>query len=267
MAEPGDEHRIVDRCRDGVAAPGQKGGRDGAAVAVQHGADARVDRIAQALHEGGIAQRPAARVRRLRGFDAAHDKTGGADPCKIHVAAEIVGARPQRRQRRQQPRLQLDETADGGRGALAHRQPHAFEFCQAARALHRSDAQDKAVGARADVAGLDEARNRHRIHRPRQHAMRDPRGLPGRHRKTRGDSGNHHGDRKYLVPPQQERRRAEHDRRDGGNRQNRLTLGGKVAGDPGAEGDGHPRQQAPGASLGADPRPQFVDERRPCCKT
>ena len=124
MAEPGDEHRIVDRRRDGVAAPGQQRGRDGAAVAVQHGADPRVDRIAQALHEGGIAQRPAAGVGRRRGLDRAHDEAGGADAGKIHVAAEIVAARPQRRQRRQQPRLQLDKAADGGRRALAHRQPH-----------------------------------------------------------------------------------------------------------------------------------------------
>jgi hypothetical protein len=57
VAEAGDEHRIVDRRRDRVAAAGQQRGRDRALVAVERGADARVDRVAQALHERGVAQR------------------------------------------------------------------------------------------------------------------------------------------------------------------------------------------------------------------
>jgi hypothetical protein len=40
-------------------------------------------------------------------------------------------------------------------------------------------------------------------------------------------------------------------------------FGSKIAGDAGAEGDWYPGQQAAGAGLGADPDPQFVDERRP----
>ena len=184
-------------------------------------------------------------------------------PAKIHVAAEIVAARPQRRERRQQPRLQLDEAADRGRGALLHRQPHALEFCRSARAFHGDDAQHKAVGALADVAGLDEARQRHRKHRPRQHAMRDPRGLPGRHRKARRDRGDHDGDRKEFLPPQQNRDRAKRDRDDGGHRQHRLMIGGKIEGDAGAERDRHPGQQPPGAGFRARPLAQGFDERRP----
>ena len=52
--------------RDRVAPPGQQRGRDGALVAVERGPDPRVDRIAQALHEGGVAQTQARRsCRRL----------------------------------------------------------------------------------------------------------------------------------------------------------------------------------------------------------
>ena len=184
-------------------------------------------------------------------------------PWKIHVAAEIVAARPQRRERRLQPRLQFDEAADRGRGALPHRQPHALELCRAARAFHGGDAQHEAVGALADVAGLDEARQRHRKHRPRQHAMRDPRGLPGRDRKARRDGGDHHRGGKDFLPPQQNAAAQSAIADDGGNRQHRLVIGGEVEGDAGAERDRHPGQQPPGARLGARPLAQRFSERRP----
>ena len=48
--------------RDRVAPPGQQRGRDRALVAFQRGPDPRVDRIAQALHHGRIAQAQAAAV-------------------------------------------------------------------------------------------------------------------------------------------------------------------------------------------------------------
>ena len=209
MAETGDEHRIIHRLRDRVAPPGQQRGGDRALVAFERGPDPRVDRIAQALHHGRIAQaQPAAGDGRLRGLDRAHHEAGGADAGKEHVAAEIVTARPHRGERRQQPRLQLDKTADRGRRPLLHRQPHAFELCRSARAFHGDDAQHKTVGALADVAGFDEARQRHRKHRPRQHAMRDPRRLPGRDRKARRDGCDHDRDGKEFLPPQQHRDRA-----------------------------------------------------------
>ena len=158
---------------------------------------------------GRIAQaKPAAGGGRLRGLDRAHHEAGGADAGKKHVAAEIVAARPHRRERRQQPRLQFDKAADRGRRALLHRQPHALELCRPARAFHGDDAQDKTVGALANVAGLDKARQRHRKHRPRQHAMRDPRGLPRRDRKARRDGCDHDGYGKEFLPPQQHRDRA-----------------------------------------------------------
>ena len=103
---------------------------------------------------GGELLRQAAADGRLHGLDRTHRKTGCADALKIHVAAEIVTSRPQRRQRRHQPRLQFDKAADRGRRALLHRQPHAFELGRPARALHGDDAQHKTVGALANVAGF-----------------------------------------------------------------------------------------------------------------
>ena len=267
MAEAGNEHRIIDRRRYRVAPAGQQCGRDGALVALQRGTDPRIDRIAQALHERRIAQPPAAAGRRLRGLDRTHDKTGGADAGEEHVAAEIVTAGPQRRQWRQQPRLQLDETADVGRGALLDRQPYPLQLDRAPRAVHGRNPQDKAIGTFADVAGLDKARERHRKHRPRQHAMADPRGFPGRHRKAGRKRCDHHRDWKDLVPPQQERRHAERDGEGGHDRQHRLMIGGEVKRDAGAERDRHPWQQTPGAGFGANPLPQGLDQRRPYRET
>ena len=263
MAEAGNEHRIVDRRGDRVAAAGQQRGGDGALVAVQRRSDPRIDRIAQPLHEGGVTQRQTASDRRLDGLDGARDKTGSADALEKHVAAEIVAARPQRRERRLQPRLQFDKTADVRRGALAHRQPHALEFGRQTRGVHLRDPQHEPVGALADVAGLDKARKRHRISRPGQHAMRDPRGFPCRGRETRRDGGDHHGRRKQLLPPQQKRRHAKSGRGENGNRQDRLMIGGEIEGDPGAEGDRHPGQQPAGAGLGAHPFAQLDREGRP----
>src|SRR5450432_1925075 len=68
----------------------EKYGGDGAPVAIKHVAYSRVDRIAQVLHQCGVAQRqPACERRLLHGLDRAGDKTGRADALKIHVAAEI----------------------------------------------------------------------------------------------------------------------------------------------------------------------------------
>ncbi len=116
--------------RDRVAPPGQQRRGNRAPVALQRGPDPRVDRIAQALHEGrhsaGEARRPWQAAPAV--LIAPITKPEAPMPAKKHVAAEIVAARPQWCKRRQQPRLQLDKTADRGRRALLHRQPHALEL-------------------------------------------------------------------------------------------------------------------------------------------
>ena len=54
-------------------------------------------------------------------------------PLEIEVAREIVAARPQRLQRRGQPRFQRDIAADRRRRALLDREPHALELLVEAR--------------------------------------------------------------------------------------------------------------------------------------
>ena len=195
--------------------------------------------------------------------DRAHHEAGRADALKEHVAREIVGARPQRRERRQQPRLQLDEAADIGRGALLHRQPHALELVEQPRRIHLRHAQHEAVGALADVAGLDKARQRHRIERPRQHGVREARGPQGRHGKARRDRRDHDSRDKEAASPQQEGGDAEATAAATLTTEQRLVRGGEIERDAGAKGDGHPRQQPACAGLGAHPGAQPFEQGRP----
>jgi hypothetical protein len=64
VADAGDEHGVVEVRRDRVALAGDQGRRDRPDVARQHGADASVDRIADALDECHCAQSPARLHRR-----------------------------------------------------------------------------------------------------------------------------------------------------------------------------------------------------------
>ena len=193
MAETGDEHRIVDRRCDRIAPPGQKSGGNRALVAIQRGADPRVDTIAQILHEGGVTQGKAACGRRVAGLDAAGDKARGADALKEQVTAKVVAARPQWGERRLQPRFQFDEASDRRRRTLAHRQPHPLQLGRQTRAIHLRHLQYEAVGAFANVSRLDKARERYRIGRLCQHLMADMRGSEGRGRKAGRHACDHHG--------------------------------------------------------------------------
>ncbi|MBA7482600.1 hypothetical protein ES707_18092 [subsurface metagenome] len=263
MAEPGDEHGVIDGLGDGIAPPGEQSSSNRAPVSIKHVADAPIDRIAQALHERRVAQRQPAAVGRIGRLDRPHHEAGGADALEKHVAAEIVTARPRRRHRRQQPRLQFDKAADRWRRPLLHRQPHALQLDLIARAIHRDDAQDETIGTLADVPRLDKARQRRRIDRFCEDGMSDARGFPGRDGKTCGRSREHHGNGKHLVPAQQDGRRAKSDRDDRRNGEHGLMVRGKIEGDPGAESDRHPRQQPPGTGLRPGPAAQRLDQRRP----
>src|SRR5260370_30679092 len=123
----------------------------------------RVDRVAQFLHDGRIAQGEPAGDRWLQCLDRAHREAGCADALKIEIAAEIVAAGPQWRERRLQPRFQFDEAADLGRRALFHRKPDALKLDLPAPAFHPDHAEHEAVGALPDVARLDKARQPYRI--------------------------------------------------------------------------------------------------------
>ena len=263
MAEAGDEHSVVDWSGDRVSAAGQQCGSDRAFVALERQSNARIDRVAQTLHECSVAERQPTAFRRLDRLDAAHHETGCANALEIHIAAEIVAARPHWRERRLQPRLQFDKAADCGRRALSHRQPNAFHPDLRLRAVHVSDAQHKAISTLAYVARFDKARKRHRKHWPGQHAMRDPRRLPRRCCKTRGHRRDHHHNWKYPFPPKQERRSAKRRRGGPGHAQNRLMIRGEVECDSGTEGDWHPRQQPPGSSFRADPFAHLLEDGGP----
>ena len=52
VTDAGNEHGVVEMLIDGVAPAIDQHRGDGAFVARQHGADARVDRVAQPLHDG-----------------------------------------------------------------------------------------------------------------------------------------------------------------------------------------------------------------------
>jgi hypothetical protein len=97
--------------------------------------------------------------------------------------------------------------------------------------------------------------------------MADPRGFPCRHGKSRGNGGDHDGNRKYLLSPQQERGCAKHSPRDDRSRQHRLMIGCEIERNADAERDRDPRQQAPGPGLGGDPFAQSCRERRPGAET
>ncbi len=245
----------------------QRGG-DGAAVALQHVADPRIDGIAQALHEGGVAQRPAAARRRLRGLDRAHHEPGGADAGKIHVAAEIVGARPAavraaaaaapsiRRNCRPRARCPCAPTAARARVLPP---PRALSI-ETTRSTKRS-VRSRMSRVSTKPASVTEKAGR--ASTPCAIAG----GLPGRDGKAGGDGGDHHGDRKQLLPPQQHGGHAQHDRRCQCDRQHRLTIRGKIECDAGAERDRHPWQQPPSAGFGAEPSAQLCKQRGPWRKT
>ena len=257
MAEARDEHRVVDIRRDRIAPAGQQRGRDGALVAIEPGPDARVDRIAQALHGRPIAQAKAALLRRRQRRDPAHYEAGGADALEEHVAREIVAAGPHRRQWGQQPRLELHEAADIGRGALAHGQPDARQRDRVAIALHRGHTQHDAIAALADVTRLDEAGQRHGVKRPRQHRMRHACGLAGRDRIAGRRGRDHHRRRKQRMPPHQHGDDAEQQRGRHACPQRGLMIGGKINRNAGAEGDRHPGQQPASPGLLARPARQM----------
>ena len=264
MAEPGDEHRIVDGRRDGVAAAGQQRGGDGAAVAVQHGADARIDRIAQALHEGGVAQRPAAAVGRLRGLDRAHHKTGGADARQNTC----------RGRNRSRPAAAAPAAAAAAPSTRRNCRPPARCPCAPTAAPAR------VLSGRAGSPSRRRAAQSGRCARGCRGSRRSPTATPNRSAAPARHARPARSSRSRTAKPaataaiitaignifcRRSRNAAAQSTTaaTGGNRQDRFMIGGEIEGDAGAEGDRHPGQQPAGAGLGADPVPQFLDERRP----
>ena len=188
----------------------------------------------------------------------AHHETGGADAGEIHVAAEIVGARPQRRERRLQPRLQFDKAADRGRSALAHRQPHALQCCRrrAGSPSWSTRSTKRSVRSRMSRVSTKPDSDTEYIGRAStpcatRAVFQVATAKPAATAAIITATGNSFCRRSRNAAAQSTIAAA------AATEQNRLTVGGKIAGDPGAEGDRHPGQQAAGAGFGGDPRPQF----------
>ena len=183
---------------------------------------------------------------------------------KIHVAAEIVTARPQRCERRLQPRLQFDEAADRGRGALAHRQPHALEFCLsragfpcASRAARNGRCVRGCRGSRQSPTATPNTSAAPARHARSARSSRSAMAKPAAIAAIITAIGNTFCRRsKNAAAPNPIAAAAVTDG-------DRFMIGGEIAGDPGAECDGHPGQQPAGAGFGANPFAQFGEERRP----
>jgi hypothetical protein len=136
VADAGHEHGVVEMLVDDVAAAVDQHGGDGAGIARQHGANARVDRIAQTLDEGIGALPNALRRRRRDDFYDAADKTRCADALEEHIAREIVGAGFERLHRRVEHRLDFDVGARVQRHAALDREPQALRLLIHAAAFH-----------------------------------------------------------------------------------------------------------------------------------
>jgi hypothetical protein len=157
VADAGTEHCVVDRRRDRVALAGDESGGDRAGIAAEHRADAQIDGVAQPLNVGADSEPRARRRGRGHDLDRAAREAGGADALEIKVAGEIVAAGTQRRQRRFELRLDLDERAGRRRHAAAHGQPHALRRLGNAAAVDVLDAHDEAIGFLALLAQGHEA--------------------------------------------------------------------------------------------------------------
>src|ERR1700761_2123853 len=96
--------------------------------------------------------------------------------------------------------------------------------------------------------------------------MGEVRGPEGRGRKAGRDARDHHRPREEFVPPKQESRKADRYGSGNRNREHRLAVSPEKKRDPGSEGDGNPRQQPHGVSLGARPFAQFFEDARPNIK-
>jgi hypothetical protein len=195
VGEARNVHRVVDRPGDRVAGSGQERRGDRCLVARQRRADMLVDAVAHPLDERGVAH-PERRARfRLARLDVAADEAGGADALEIQVAGEIVAAGFERRERRIEPRLELDELADSRRRALAHGEANAAErFCEPP-AFDRVDTDHDAVGALAGLARFDPAGDCCAGNEMAQHRMADPLGPDRRGGKARRGGGKSQNDR------------------------------------------------------------------------
>ncbi len=99
MAQAGNEHRVVDRCGDRIAAAGQQRCRDCSCIAAQRGPDPRIDRIAHVLQHRGVTRshRPPAAGGASTVLIAPITKPDAPMPWKYMSRPKSAAAGPQRR--------------------------------------------------------------------------------------------------------------------------------------------------------------------------
>ena len=141
-------------------------------------------------------------MRHLGVADTAEHEAGRADTIEVHVAREVVAAGAQRFERRRQSRLELDERSHRRRGALAHRNPHAFQRLLKPRSGDALHSHHDAVRALTLLSDLDEARDVDVPQRRREHRMgdNDPLHGGGRQPCCQGSGTHRQGKRKRSVP-------------------------------------------------------------------
>jgi hypothetical protein len=123
-----------------------------AGIARHDGADARVDAVAQPLHESGCPVERTGLGRRRDHLDGAAHEAGRADALEIKVAGENVTAGLERLQRRIKQRLDLDKAAGGRRHATLDRKPHALRPLLDTPGLDALDPHHHPVGVLALLA-------------------------------------------------------------------------------------------------------------------
>ena len=198
------------------------------------------------------------------GADAPEHEAGRADALEVQVARKVVAARPQRLERRRQPRLELDEgsrpaarcpcapTPARARAARSSRAP-VMRWTRTTMRSERSRSSRTstkpaistfqaaacstgwATSARLTVAVSEARRGGRECERQRE------------------------GDRPVAreAPPPRPRRPEQRRRRP----ELRLPVGGEIEDDPEAEGDGEPGHEPSRPDFGQRPGPQPLADR------
>ena len=148
-------------------------------------------------------------------------------------------------------------------GAFPHREPHAIELARKARRVHLRHAKHEAIGALADITGFDEARQRDRIERARQHGMGEMRGPQRRRSKPCRDRSGENRGYEEAASSQQVSRHGQCGCHGGARRQLGPMRGGELERNTGAKGDGNPRQQPTRAGPSTNPGPQAFEQGSP----
>ena len=165
VADAGNEHGVVEILRDHVAPAVEQHRRDRAGVARQHGADMRVDGVAQRCTTASARCMQTGRGRRRNHIDRAAHEAGGADLLEIKIAGEIVTS-PAPAAAAADRACALTSTKEPAGGAMPalDREPHPLRLVVDAVAV---DARRRAARSGRYAGFLRAVRRSRRSSRPR----------------------------------------------------------------------------------------------------